>query len=61
MPKRLLLRPEIQTVKEMPWQKKEALVLVDVCDPKDGSLLDYAPRNLLKQVVRDNLQKKVTS
>lgn len=51
LPKSLLLKPDFSTIKEVPWQKKEALVLADVLDPKDETLISYAPRNLLKTVV----------
>lgn len=50
LPKSLMLSPDISTLKEMPWQKKEALVIADVHYPEDGKLLPYAPRNLLKHV-----------
>ena len=48
LPKYLHLRPDIGTIKEVPWQKKEALVMADVIDPSNGEMLPYAPRNVLK-------------
>ena len=48
MPKKLHLRPDLSFIKEVPWQKKEALIMADVLDPKDGQLIPYAPRNILK-------------
>lgn len=48
LPKTLKLRPDIPTMKEVPWQKKEAIVLADVIDPNSGEMIPYAPRNVLK-------------
>lgn len=34
MPKTLMLSPEISSLREMSWQKKEAMVMADVYDPE---------------------------
>jgi glutamine synthetase len=51
LPKSLHLRPDIPTMREVPWHKKEAIVLADVLNPADGQPLPYAPRNLLKTII----------
>ena len=52
MPKTLLLSPEISSLREMSWQKKEALVMADVYHPETRQLIPYAPRNILKESVK---------
>jgi glutamine synthetase len=49
MPKSLLLTPDLSTLREMSWQKKEALVMADVLHPETKRLLPYAPRHILRQ------------
>lgn len=39
------------TLREVPWQKKEAMVMADVYDPTYGTLIPYAPRNMLKSII----------
>jgi len=48
MPKSLLLTPDLSTLREMSWQKKEALVMADVLHPETKRLLPYAPRHILR-------------
>lgn len=55
LPKNLLLRPDIATLKEIPWQKKEAIVMADVYHPETEELLQYAPRNLLRSLSLSSL------
>lgn len=50
LPKSLLLSPEISTLKEISWQKKEAMVMADVYHPDTKELIPYAPRQILKEV-----------
>jgi glutamine synthetase len=52
MPKSLLLCPEISTLREMSWQKKEAMIIADVYNPDSGEIVPYAPRNILKETVK---------
>lgn len=49
IPKSLLLTPDLSTLREMSWQKKEALVMADVLHPETKRLLPYAPRHILRQ------------
>jgi glutamine synthetase len=35
IPNSLLLSPDMSTLREMPWQKKEAIVFADVYHPDD--------------------------
>ena len=51
IPKSLVLRPDMLTLREMAWQKNEALVMADVLDPETEEVLPYAPRNLLKETL----------
>jgi glutamine synthetase len=51
LPKHLMLSPDMNTLREMPWQKNEAFVLADVYHPETEALIPYAPRNLLKKVL----------
>ena len=44
LPKNLLLSPDLNTMREVSWQKKQAMVMVDVYDPETNELLEYAPR-----------------
>ncbi len=48
LPKTLLLTPDLATLREMSWQKKEALVMADVFHPETKEPLSYAPRHILK-------------
>jgi glutamine synthetase len=47
-----ILRPDVSTLRVLPWAPNTALVLCDALDP-DGSPIDVAPRRILQsQVVR---------
>jgi glutamine synthetase len=46
------LRPDIETLREMPWQKKEAIVMADVYDPESEKPLAFAPRHVIKDAVK---------
>jgi glutamine synthetase len=50
MPKSLLLKPELSTMRECSWQKKEAMVMADAHNPDVEStpVLPYSPRQILK-------------
>jgi glutamine synthetase len=48
MPNKLLLKPDLSTLKEVPWHKKEAMVFADVLCPETQNLVPYAPRAILK-------------
>jgi glutamine synthetase len=47
-----MLSPELSTLREMPWQKKEAIVLADVCHPDTGEVIPYSPRNIMKETAK---------
>lgn len=67
LPKSLLLSPELLTMREMSWQKKEALVMADAYDPETKQLVPFAPRNILKNALNtihsenSDLMKDITS
>lgn len=48
LPKNLLLSPELSTLREISWKKKECMVMADVYDPDSKTPLPYAPRQILK-------------
>ena len=39
MPDKLLLKPDLSTIKEVPWHKKEAMVFADVYSPDTKELI----------------------
>jgi glutamine synthetase len=43
-----VLRPNLGTLRRVPWLERTALVLADVCD-EEGGLLEHAPRSILKR------------
>jgi len=47
----LLLRPELETMREQPWLQNEAIVMADVIHPDTEEVVEYAPRNMLKQAL----------
>ena len=47
----LVLRPDLSTIRSMPWQPSTACVLCDV-ERKDGSPAQTSPRHILRQQVR---------
>lgn len=51
LPDSLLLKPDLTTVKEVPWQKKEAMLFADPYSPDNKEFIPYAPRNALKSVL----------
>jgi len=51
LPKSLRLVPELDTLKETPWQPNEAVVFADVYHPENEEHITYAPRNILKQTI----------
>ena len=56
LPKSLLLAPDIGTLREMSWQKKEAMVMAEVHDPEEPKLiLPYSPRQILKRAVAERV------
>jgi len=63
MPKSLLLKPELSTLRECSWQKKEAMVMADAHNPDvDGNpVLPYSPRQILKKVASQTQIKDITT
>lgn len=63
LPKSLLLKPELSTMRECSWQKREALVMADVHNPdEEGTpVLSYSPRHILKEVVKANPHPDLTT
>jgi glutamine synthetase len=55
-PDTLLLKPDLTTVKEVPWQKKEAMLFADPYSPDNKEVIPYAPRNALKSVLNKEMQ-----
>jgi len=49
LPDSLLLKPDLTTLKEVPWQKKEAMIISDAYCPDTQELIPYSPRNALKK------------
>jgi glutamine synthetase len=43
-----VLRPDLATLRRVPWLEGTAMVLADVCD-EEGRLLEHAPRSILKR------------
>ena len=43
-----VMRPDLATLRRVPWLEGTALVLADVCD-EEGHLLEHAPRTILKR------------
>jgi glutamine synthetase len=52
MPKSVRLVPEIETLREQPWLSNEAVVMADVYHPDIDENLEYAPRHILKQTLK---------
>lgn len=44
-----LARPDLQTLRLLPWHEKTALVLADAVDEASGALVDIAPRSVLRR------------
>jgi glutamine synthetase len=42
------LKPDLGTLRRVPWLEGTALVLCDVCDEEGGTLVPHAPRSMLK-------------
>jgi glutamine synthetase len=55
LPDSLLLKPDLATVKEVPWQKKEAMLFADPYSPENKEVIPYSPRNALKSVLHKEL------
>lgn len=54
LPKSLYLRPELSTMRECSWRKREALVMADALNPdEEGTpILPYSPRHILKETLK---------
>jgi len=48
LPDTLLLKPDMGTVREVPWQKKEAMIFADPYCAETKEPIPYAPRNALR-------------
>ena len=48
----LLLKPDLSTLKDVPWLKKEALVIGDVLNASDSQMFKYSSRNILKDLLK---------
>ncbi|WP_199055298.1 glutamine synthetase family protein [Aquitalea sp. ASV15] len=45
------LLPDASTLRQLPWSREPAAMLIHDCLHEDGSLVEFAPRNVLKRVV----------
>lgn len=52
--KELMLKPDLNTLKEVPWSEKEALVIADVHCSDNQAEAYYAPRNIIKKLIKDH-------
>jgi glutamine synthetase len=45
----LVMKPDLSTLRRIPWLEKTALVLCDILNHHDHAPLEHAPRNVLKR------------
>ncbi|MDQ5919976.1 MAG: glutamine synthetase [Pseudomonadota bacterium] len=50
--KDMFLVPDVSTVRKVPWTSESVAQVIHDCHFEDGTPVDYAPRNLLKKIIK---------
>ncbi len=48
----MLLRPDSETIRVVPWAKKPRAQIIHDCYNQEGELVDFAPRSILKKIIK---------